>query len=133
MSGRESLRVRCNPLALEILCRNLVDNAVRHGVGARRHGKILVCCGAEGGQIRLSVENSGCAIAEREQDLVFEKFYRSPGTQVEGAGLGLSIVKDVARHYAGDITVGRSEALGGTRICVTFPGSLAAADHPPPC
>ena len=130
MSGCESFRMRCNPLALEILCRNLVDNAVRHGVGPHIHGKILVRCEVEAGRIHFSVENSGCVIADKERDLVFEEFYRSSGSQVDGAGLGLSIVRDVVRHYAGEITVGRSETLGGTRICVTFPESLNALNHP---
>ena len=112
MTGVESLPVTCSPLAVEILCRNLIENAVRHGIGSCRKGSITVRCDLEGDRIVLLFENSGAAIAPAEVHRVFERFYRSPDTASGGAGLGLAIARDIARHYGGDVSINSAFSMG---------------------
>jgi NtrC-family two-component system sensor histidine kinase KinB len=55
--------------------------------------------------VRFSVINSGPGLSEEEQARVFDKFYRGPGQKGEGAGLGLSIARQVAQAHDGRIGV----------------------------
>jgi two-component system sensor histidine kinase TctE len=57
------------------------------------------------------VEDHGRGIEQAERDLVFKRFYRVPGTQAEGSGLGLSIVREIAR--VNDAQVDLSEPADG--------------------
>jgi signal transduction histidine kinase len=55
---------------------------------------------------RVTVSNAGPAIAAEERDRIFERFYRareSRGRQVDGAGLGLSLAREIARAHRGDL------------------------------
>ena len=56
---------------------------------------------------------------------VFEKFYRAPNAPAGGIGLGLSIVKSIADLHGATVAVERSASLGGLRVVVSFPISVA--------
>ena len=68
------------------------------------------------------MEDSGPGIPEAERERVFDRFYRVPGSEAEGSGLGLAIVKTVAERLGAEVRLARSEALGGLRAEVRFPG-----------
>jgi signal transduction histidine kinase len=53
--------------------------------------------------------------------MVFERFYRSPGAAGEGTGMGLAIVRDIARMQGAQIVLGEADSGRGLRISVTFP------------
>ena len=126
LTGLDSLWVTCNPLAVEIMVRNLLDNAVSHGVGRGETGQIAVSCVACRDAIAVVVENSGTPIDPAETERFFERFYRSSKTQAGGAGLGLPIVRDIARLYGGDITIEPSSSLSGAMARLLLPTTLAA-------
>jgi two-component system sensor histidine kinase TctE len=97
---------------------NLIDNAIRYsGDGA----VITVRVAREGEQTLLQVIDNGPGIAAGERDAVFERFYRSEATQaVEGSGLGLSIVREIARVHGAQVALTDAQG-GGLVVSVLFP------------
>jgi len=98
------------------LLSNLIDNALRYGNAAGRVSVIV-----EGGrQPKLCVQDDGPGIPEDERARIFERFYRMPGSNGEGCGLGLAIVEEIARlhHSRVEVTAGSDER--GSRFSVIF-------------
>ncbi|GHG22451.1 MULTISPECIES: sensor histidine kinase [Amycolatopsis] len=117
--------VRGEPVLLERLCGNLVDNAVRHN---RSGGHVEVATGGGDGRAFLRIGNSGAPIAPDAVDRLREPFVRGDGTRIHtgrGAGLGLSIVDAIVAAHRGEITLAARPA-GGLDVVVHLP----AADHP---
>jgi two-component system sensor histidine kinase TctE len=78
----------------------------------------------------LQVEDSGPGIPEAERELVFQPFYRALGTNVDGSGLGLPIVREIARQHNAEVTVEDAHPghnPPGTRVSLRF----LLADQPP--
>lgn len=92
---------------MESLCVNLLDNAVRHGVG--EPVQVELRCGPE---VLLSVTNGGPELDPGHLDRVFERFYSTTREQ-GGTGLGLAIVHAVALAHGGQVQA-RVEAQGAT-------------------
>jgi len=110
-----------HPILLRELMNNLVDNALRY---TPQGGTVTVRVVADSPDVRIEVEDSGPGIPEGDRELVFERFYRVLGTDVDGSGLGLAIVREIADQHcalvrAEPATPGRY--LPGTRVTVTFP------------
>jgi signal transduction histidine kinase len=87
-----------DPVLLRRLIRNLLDNARRHG-GA---GEISVEVRRNADSARLEVSDSGPGIPETERERIFEPFYRLAGAAGTGSGLGLALVRQIARRHGGD-------------------------------
>ncbi|MES3022996.1 MAG: ATP-binding protein [Pseudomonadota bacterium] len=101
------------------LVRNLLENALRHGAGT------AVAARLEDGNeatLELSICDSGPGIPESERERVFEPFYRVPGASetAGGVGLGLSLVRQIARHHGGDVQC-LANPGGGCCFKVTLP------------
>lgn len=115
--------VRGDAGLLRRMTRNLLDNARRHGGGATR-----IQVGAQaGGTAQLIVEDGGQGgqgIAEADGEKIFEPFYRAAGARsaVRGFGLGLAIVRQIARAHGGDVSYAPL-ASGGSRFTVTLSNS----------
>jgi signal transduction histidine kinase len=82
--------------------RALVENALRH---TPQGTPIEVRAVEEDGRVALEVEDEGPGIPEWEQERIFERFYRSPGGQASGSGLGLSIAAVLASRMSGRLAV----------------------------
>lgn len=99
--------------------RNLTDNAWQYtpeGGSLRISGK----CGPEG--LRLTFANSGGGMSETDLAVIFERFYRaekSRSRESGGAGIGLSIVKELIEAHGG--TVGAASDARETRVWFTLP------------
>ena len=106
-------------VALGLLARNLVDNAVRYSPAGSR---VELRVRQDAGQALLDVDDSGPGIPASEHERVFDRFYRRPDAAESGSGLGLAIVRSVASAHRGTIHLGRS-ALGGLQASVSFPAS----------
>jgi signal transduction histidine kinase len=120
-----------NPVLLERLVQNLVENGVRHN--NTEDGWVRVASGMRpDGRVIVEVSNTGPVVPRYEIPSLFEPFHRL-GTERHhspplGAGLGLSIVQAVARAHDGDVRA-EPRAGGGLTVTVTLPGS-ADPDEP---
>jgi signal transduction histidine kinase len=81
---------------------NLITNAVKHSPAGE---DVVIKAAREDGGIRFSVVDKGPGIAPKFQPYLFEKFYRVPGEERTGAGLGLSIAREIVRAHHGSIGV----------------------------
>jgi signal transduction histidine kinase len=109
--------VHGDPALLRRMVRNLLDNARQHGGGATR-----IHVGDVAGTKQLIVEDRGEGIAEADRERIFEPFYRAAGARQPGRGfgLGLAIVRRIARAHGGDVAY-VPLAGGGSRFSVTLP------------
>lgn len=112
---------------LHRLVLNLMENAVKHTPPGTR---VTTTIGETADQVVLTVQDDGPGIPAELRDKVFERFVRGQGDRGGSFGLGLSIVRAVARSHGGDVTLD-SEPGRGTRFVVTLPRSPAAATPPP--
>lgn len=106
---------------LQVLMRNLLENAVRYTPPG---GRIQVSSVAMDDAVSLTVEDSGPGIPEYARDRVFDRFHRELGTGVDGSGLGLAIVREIASRHGALVVLERSEELGGLRVRVRVPLDL---------
>jgi signal transduction histidine kinase len=106
--------------ALRRVFQNLVGNAIKYGADARWVG---VTATRSTSSLAVSVSDRGIGIAAADQARIFDPFYRAPdvvAAQIQGAGLGLSLVKRIVEAHAGRITL-RSAPGEGSTFTVTLP------------
>jgi two-component system, OmpR family, sensor histidine kinase TctE len=108
---------------IEDLLGNLVDNALNYTPAG---GRVTVRCGGGDTEPYLEVEDDGPGIPEAERGRVRQRFYRLPGSQGHGCGLGLAIVEEISRLHRADVTIDSGAGGCGTRIKVQFPPVQAA-------
>ena len=96
---------------------NLLENAIRLSPS---DSCVVVEVAREGASLSLAVCDRGPGVPEPERALVFEPFHRVR-REGRGAGLGLAIVRDVARRHGGDARVEEADG-GGARFVVAWPG-----------
>jgi heavy metal sensor kinase len=101
---------------------NLVDNAIKYG---NRGSMISLSLGSAAGKVCLSVSNQGPMIPREQQAKIFDRFYRADqarAAEQRGFGLGLAIVRWIARAHQGEVSVTCSEP--GQPICfrLSLPG-----------
>jgi signal transduction histidine kinase len=113
-----------NPVLLERLVQNLVDNGIRHNIPSG--GWVRVATGpGPGATVELVVSNTGPVVPRYEVASLFEPFRRLGADRVAGvpgAGLGLSIVRAVARAHGGDVRA-EPRTGGGLTVTVTLPAA----------
>jgi signal transduction histidine kinase len=113
-----------DPQLIEQALSNLVENAQRHS-GSTDIAVSLVPSVAKG-PVRLIVEDHGVGIPPEHLPQIFERFHRvDPARAAEsgGAGLGLSIVRRIARLHGGDVTC-ENAVPHGARFTLTLPTSV---------
>jgi two-component system, OmpR family, sensor histidine kinase SenX3 len=120
--GAIRLRVRGIGEDLRTAILNILDNAVKYspnGVHVRCSISIVNYA-----QVRLTVTDQGVGLPPGEDKRIFKRFYRVPGrmaVKIKGTGIGLFLVRTIARRHSGDVTA-RSEGLNaGTTITLTLP------------
>ena len=140
--GAPGVRLEGNATLLKELIRNLIDNAINYAPSTPDHPGVVtarVLADPFGGVLLLQVEDTGPGIPLAERELVFQPFYRALGTNVDGSGLGLPIVLEIARQHHARIEVDDAHpghVPPGTRVTVRFqsiadaqPRATAAADQ----
>lgn len=119
LSGENTATLTGHPALLSILVTNLIDNASRYsGEGADIDLDIQY---SQDG-IEVSVTDSGKPMREDVKARLFEKFFRGNTETGDGAGLGMSIVEDIAAIHHASITIESPvQNETGNRFKVTFP------------
>jgi NtrC-family two-component system sensor histidine kinase KinB len=107
----EAEQVEVDGDRVELVISNLVGNGVRH---TPAQGEVRVRVTRAGAQVRFEVKDTGEGIAPEQQARIFEKFYRAPGAPAGGAGLGLSIARDIVQAHGGEIGVVSAPGQGST-------------------
>jgi signal transduction histidine kinase len=105
-----------NSKLLRRALRNLLDNAVKHGAPP-----VNLDIAAHDDCVVIQVSDNGPGIAEAQRDQVFEPFFRAPGKQnVEGFGLGLALVRQIAEAHGGSVSI-RSDGPTASTIEINLP------------
>lgn len=116
----EDAPVHADPILMERMVANLIENAVRYNVEA--DGWVTCTVTTVDGSARVEVANSGPAVNPADVEALFERFRRGEHrSEVSGHGLGLPIVKRVADVHGGTV-VAIPGAEGGLVVTVTLPG-----------
>ncbi|GAA3218285.1 ATP-binding protein [Actinocorallia longicatena] len=103
-------------LMLTRILRNLLANGLRY----TESGEVRLTVELSGGRLLFTVSDTGIGIPQELQELVFEEFYRVPGTIPAGTGLGLPYARRLAEALGGTLTL--SGAPGeGTSVVLSLP------------
>jgi two-component system, OmpR family, sensor histidine kinase RstB len=114
----EPVQVRGEARLLRRLVRNLLENARRHGAGTPVEASVT----RSGGHAVLRVCDRGPGVPVEESERIFDAFYRLPcAPSGEGAGLGLALVRQIARRHGGEARYIPRDG-GGSCFEVQLPG-----------
>ena len=111
--------VMVDPERVTLVFSNLINNAIRHTPSG---GSIDVRALPTDGVVRFEVSDTGEGILPEHQRYLFERYFRVPGSNSKGAGLGLSIAKEMVEAHGGQIGV-KSERGKGSTFWFTIPSA----------
>lgn len=101
-----------NKELLTRLLTNLISNAYRYG---KNNGNIYVTLTEKENETELSVKDDGIGIAEKDIKKIFDRFYQADNSRSNtGTGLGLSMVKEIAKMHDGEVSVESEPGKGST-------------------
>lgn len=111
--------VTANPAHIRRVLLNLLDNAIKFTPSG---GEIELRCHNHGGQVTITVADTGPGVAPAELPMVFERFFRGGSATQSGSGLGLSLCREITERYGGKIA-GTNRPQGGFEVTVNLPAS----------
>lgn len=127
------LVIHSRPAELDILFRNLIDNAVKYG-GSPPEVRVVATV-TSGQRVMVQISDNGQGIPPNLRRKVFGRFVRL-GSELErsrpGTGLGLYLVRSVTRALGGTVHIESTSAATGTSFCVTLPGLARTPQLPQP-
>jgi two-component system phosphate regulon sensor histidine kinase PhoR len=106
------VKLDANAFTLAVL--NLIDNAIKYAADGK---KVELRLRRAGDRIVLSVRDFGPGIEPEEHEHIFERFYRAKSVRlkpIRGSGIGLALVRHIARAHGGDVTVASTTGQGST-------------------
>jgi two-component system sensor histidine kinase QseC len=109
------------PFALNIMIRNLLDNAIRY---SPPNSKVDISLEVRSTTILLSVTDNGPGLSDELKAKVFKKFFRTANSIESGVGLGLSIVHRIAHLHNATINLADARGHSGLRVEVIFPKAV---------
>jgi two-component system, OmpR family, sensor histidine kinase BaeS len=121
-------RVQADADLVSQALRNLLDNALRYG---EEGTQIAVAISRRDGAVRVTVQNTGEGISAEDLPYIFERFYRgekSRSRDTGGAGIGLALIREIARAHGGG--AGAESAGGLTTVWFTLSLRPAARASP---
>ncbi len=122
LDAPDALHGRIDLPAMESVVRNLVDNALRHGVPGT---SIAVNLRTEEGRLLVEVRDDGPGIPEAQRAHAFERFHRGGDARASGAGLGLSIVREATLRLGGGVEIVEGLRGRGVGFRVSLPWAPA--------
>lgn len=111
----EEVSVNGLPALLQVMLRNLLDNAVRYTPAGTQ---VEVAVGRREGKPYLRVSDNGPGLPAEELAKITQRFYRALGTSASGSGLGLSIVQRIADIHQAQVRV--EAGRGGQGLSITL-------------
>jgi signal transduction histidine kinase len=102
-------KVSVDPQQIAHVFSNFVSNAVKH---TKAGEEIVLAARNEDGKVRFSVIDRGSGIPGQFQSRLFDRFFRVPGSEITGAGLGLAIAKEIVLNQGGHIGVNSTPGEG---------------------
>lgn len=102
-------KVSVDPRQIAHVFSNFVSNAVKHTKAGQ---EIVLRVKSHDGNVRFSVADHGPGIPTQYQSQIFDRFFRIPGSEVTGAGLGLAIAREIVQAQGGTIGVNSSPGEG---------------------
>ncbi|MEI6464808.1 MAG: ATP-binding protein [Verrucomicrobiota bacterium] len=119
---QDNIRAKGDPLLLRRVVLNLVDNAVRHN-RAGGHVRLKLRRNGDTGEAVFTINNTGSGIPRERQSEVFKRFFRlasDRNRESGGAGLGLSLCREIVSAHGGQIALTRGDP-DDTEFTVTLP------------
>lgn len=107
-------KIKSNPVPIEEIIQNLLGNAIKY---TPENGKVEMNIRDKGDTVLIEVTDTGIGIPEDDQKRLFSEFFRASNARKlikDGNGLGLALVKYIAKRYGGDITFTSKEGEGST-------------------
>jgi signal transduction histidine kinase len=115
LAETEPTLIQGNTGSLQDLISNLIENAILY----TQTGGLVKIQITSKDKVRLSVEDNGPGIPNEKRERVFERFYRILGTRIDGNGLGLANVKEIAIMHDARLSIETVDPTG-TRFVVEF-------------
>jgi heavy metal sensor kinase len=118
VTGEFPLVIRADRARLDQALSNLLDNALRHGLG-----DVEVSASQRDGMVSISVRDQGPGVEPDFRDRAFDRFSREPGARPTGGrGLGLAIVRAIVEEHHGTLDVREDAAGRGFAVALELPG-----------
>lgn len=122
--------VLSDPLLLNRVLTNLLSNALYY----TEKGSVIMAATAAGDKVTISVKDTGCGIAKKEQELIFDEYYQLHNPErdrTKGLGIGLSIVKRLTPLLKADLTLESAPGKGSNfRLTLPRGDKFLALDKP---
>ena len=115
----DPVMVRGYSPAIQILLRNIIDNAIRY---TPLEGEVSVRLDELKDGVKIEVSDTGPGIPEDQQQGIYQRFRRGEDTKTQGSGLGLAIVKRIVELHHASIDMRNRRDRSGLRVSVKFPG-----------
>jgi two-component system sensor histidine kinase QseC len=109
--------IQANSYAINVLLENLIDNAIRY---TPNNGTVSVSIESDNASVIIRVMDNGMGIPIALREKVFNRFYRIVGNKELGSGLGLSIVRQIAKIYDAEIDLRTPLSGVGLEAVVVF-------------
>ncbi|MEH6347624.1 MAG: ATP-binding protein [Bermanella sp.] len=113
----ERITLNASAFLLEILIRNLIDNASEY---TPKQGQIELLISVVKGKLTLVVQDSGSGVSQENLGKLTDRFFREHQQTGSGAGLGLALVNSIVTFHGGALEFGPSP-LGGLKVQASFP------------
>lgn len=117
----EDIKISADPESLEIIFSNLITNAIKY---TTVQGIVSIVMNRNNQEIIIQIKDNGIGISKEDQKLIFERFYRtdkSRSTQTGGAGIGLTITRELVEAMGGRIKVNSPGPGKGTTFTIYLP------------
>ncbi len=123
LAAIEKCMVNGDKILLSILFTNLIDNAIRYS-GANSTISIKMQIEQHSEQekrLQIYISDNGAKIHDNIRERIFEKFFRAHSERGDGAGLGMSIASDIARHHNGTVKLLPYDEMNANVFVVSLP------------
>ncbi|MCW9023221.1 MAG: ATP-binding protein [Gammaproteobacteria bacterium] len=117
LEGDEEIITYSNRITLEMLLRNIIDNAITY---TPTQGHVNITITSKGQRPCIQVSDNGPGIAPEFHDKIFERFYRINSSDQPGCGLGMAIAKQCANLLNAQISLTASKQKQGLTVSICF-------------